>query len=135
VSNNGAGQGSLDWIDALQVTSTPSKSAAGGAGGTQMNESWMEFLTTTNDNASMNWMEALRKPMPAPAAGLTDSTKTTQYIRQTISKSANKKEGVDLGTYFGVDSKRKVDDDSSEGRDEGTLLFLLWGTEGTIINT
>ena len=124
--SSGAGLSSMGWADALYATkSEPAKPAGAAAGGQPTAEqSWMEFLSNTNDNSSMNWMEALRRPMPAPAAS-SDGAKVTNYLKNTIGKSQSRKDVGDLGTYFGVDSKRKGDDDDSiEQEQEGALLLM-----------
>lgn len=117
----------LTWADALAVTAKP---AAGGSNtGSQLQgsgsgakdapeQSWAEFLSNTNDNAPLNWMEALQKPMPAPAASA-NGTKVSAYLKNTIGKNS-KKDGGDLGAYFGIDSKRKADDDDGhDAPDDG----------------
>lgn len=71
-------------------------------------------------------MEALRRPMPAPATPA-DSQKVNHYLKTTIVKSKEaKKEAGDLGTYFGMDSKRKADDDSSESQEDGGMIVFFF---------
>lgn len=117
----------LTWADALAVTAKPT--AGGSNAGSQLQgsgsgakdapeQSWAEFLSNTNDNAPLNWMEALQKPMPAPAASA-NGTKVSAYLKNTIGKNS-KKDGGDLGAYFGIDSKRKADDDDGhDAPDDG----------------